>query len=279
MVSRLVRFGSFVGNILSLSARVAGAIHGLRLRGRVLHLPQHLFSPPFSSVSSNQTVKSNKIEAIQLPKAEVSGSNSNVKKANLFARRKESVKLPNYDDGCGGNLYPISAFLNHPSGVETILNKDALQSLQSLDSNTYRCTLQKIQLLNFEVAPVLDLRVTTTNEDCIVEMLSCKFEGSEAMECQNDHFSASMVNHMKWDASTSEPSLDVDVKLSITLEFCFVYHLQIYTRPFTLLPVSAVENPGNLIMQRLVDKLVSLLVERLLQDYDKWVQEQLEISP
>ncbi|XP_010278459.1 PREDICTED: uncharacterized protein LOC104612648 isoform X3 [Nelumbo nucifera] len=215
--------------------------------------------------------RSNKIEAIQLPKAEVSGSNSNVKKANLFARRKESVKLPNYDDGCGGNLYPISAFLNHPSGVETILNKDALQSLQSLDSNTYRCTLQKIQLLNFEVAPVLDLRVTTTNEDCIVEMLSCKFEGSEAMECQNDHFSASMVNHMKWDASTSEPSLDVDVKLSITLE--------IYTRPFTLLPVSAVENPGNLIMQRLVDKLVSLLVERLLQDYDKWVQEQLEISP
>lgn len=37
-----------------------------------------------------------------------------------------------------------------------------------------RCTLHKIQFLKFEVAPVLDLRVTRTDEDCTVEMLSCR---------------------------------------------------------------------------------------------------------
>ncbi len=37
-----------------------------------------------------------------------------------------------------------------------------------------RCSLPKVQLLNFEAAPVLDLQVTQTNEDCKVEMLSCK---------------------------------------------------------------------------------------------------------
>ena len=37
-----------------------------------------------------------------------------------------------------------------------------------------RCTLPRLQLLNFEVAPELDLQVTPTSKDCLVKMLSCK---------------------------------------------------------------------------------------------------------
>ena len=36
------------------------------------------------------------------------------------------------------------------------------------------CTLPNLNSLNFEVSPVFDLRVTPTNEDCMVELLSCK---------------------------------------------------------------------------------------------------------
>ncbi|KAF9616787.1 hypothetical protein IFM89_032340 [Coptis chinensis] len=136
-------------------------------------------------------------------------------------------------------------------------------------SITIRCILPKVQLLNFEVAPMLDLRVTPTSEDCIVEMLSCKFEGSDVVERQNDRFSASMRNHITW-SEDGERYLDIDVKLNISLE--------VYTRPFTYLPTSAIEKPGNVVMQSLVDRLVPLLLQQLLQDYDDWVQEQLKIS-
>uniref|UniRef100_A0A5B6YLD1 DUF1997 family protein n=1 Tax=Davidia involucrata TaxID=16924 RepID=A0A5B6YLD1_DAVIN len=194
-------------------------------------------------------------------------SESNVKRAKLSASKKERVKLPNYGDGGGGKkIHSISEFLSHPSGVEAILNTRALRSFQSINSNTYRCTLPRIQLMNFEAAPVLDLRVTPTTEDCTVEMLSCKFEGSEVVERQNNHFSAFMRNNITWDTNDSEPFLDIDVKLNLTLE--------IYTRPFTLLPISAVEGPGNVMMQALVDRLVPLLLQQLLQDYDRWVREQ-----
>lgn len=37
-----------------------------------------------------------------------------------------------------------------------------------------RCKLPPIQLLNFEVAPVLDLEVSPASEWCTVELLSCK---------------------------------------------------------------------------------------------------------
>lgn len=199
-------------------------------------------------------------------------SESNTKRANLSAAKRERVQLPNYGNEFGSEKFHIGEFLRNQSAIEALLNTNALRSFQSLGTNTYRCTLQRVQLLSFEAAPVLDLRVTPTNEDCTVEMLSCKFEGSEIVEQQNSHFSAFMRNHMTWDTNDSESILEVDVMLNLTLE--------IYTRPFTMMPVSAVERPGNLMLQALLDRLVPLLLQQLLQDYGKWVhQQQLDPVP
>lgn len=43
-----------------------------------------------------------------------------------------------------------------------------------MSSIVCRCILPRLQLLNFEVAPELDLQVTPTSKDCLVKMLSCK---------------------------------------------------------------------------------------------------------
>lgn len=59
------------------------------------------------------------------------------RKANLWAKRKEMVKLPEYSDG-SGRVFPVSEFLSHPTGVEALLNTRALQRFEPLDSNTYR---------------------------------------------------------------------------------------------------------------------------------------------
>ncbi|KAH1067200.1 hypothetical protein J1N35_032187 [Gossypium stocksii] len=201
-------------------------------------------------------------------------ASSNAKQANLFASRTQRVKLPVCDDtfkdeGDGGQPYHISQFLSHPSGIQAILNTRALENFELLDTNEYRCTLPKLALFNFEASPVLDLRVIPTKEDCIVELFSCKFKGSEVVERQNDHFSATMINHITWDTNMSEPFLEVDVKLNLCLE--------IYTRPFILLPTSAVEGPGNIMIQALLDRLVPLLLQQLVQDYSNWVQLQKQL--
>ncbi|KAF6143874.1 hypothetical protein GIB67_009855 [Kingdonia uniflora] len=59
----------------------------------------------------------------------------------------------------------------------------------------------------------------------------------------------------------------------ISPSFIWTRLQRISAHPFTLLPVSAVEKPGNLMMQSLVDRLVPLLLQQLRQDYDNWVQE------
>ncbi|KAK8645302.1 hypothetical protein V6N13_119143 [Hibiscus sabdariffa] len=160
-------------------------------------------------------------------------ASSDVKRANLSASRTQRVNLPVYDDtsegsGNGGQPYHISRFLSHPSGIQAILNTKALETIEFLDTSSYRCTLPKLALFNFEATPVLDLRVIPTEEDCTVELFSCKQEPCAL---------ATMINHITWDTNISEPFLEVDVKLNLTLE--------VYTRPFILLPISAVERPGN----------------------------------
>ncbi|XP_078438873.1 DUF1997 family protein, putative (DUF1997) isoform X2 [Wolffia australiana] len=203
------------------------------------------------------------------PRSENLGTNGE-KIANLIAKHKESIKIPdfNYSDGSSCR---ISEFLQHPSGVESILNIRTLRRVERLEMNTFSCTLPTIQFLKFEVTPVIVLRVTTSSEDCVVEMLSCKFQGSEVFEAQSHRFTAAMRNHITWDEDAAEPSLSFDVDLRVALE--------IYTKPFTMLPISAVEKPGSLIMQGLIDRLVPLLVEQLLEDYRNWVAATVTTAP
>ncbi|CAO2207264.1 unnamed protein product [Urochloa humidicola] len=189
------------------------------------------------------------------------------RRARLSARRRESVRLP---DGVSGG--DVGAFLRHPDGVVSLLNTGALESFAPAGDGpgTFTCALRRIGFLGFEVAPVLDLRVAPTSTDCTIEMLSCRFEGSESIELQNELFTAFMSNRISWSDNSEAPCLDIDVNLEVTLE--------VYTKPFSMLPLSAVEKPGNLLMQGLLDRLVPMLGEQMLRDYYSWVQQQPEAS-
>ncbi|KDP32843.1 hypothetical protein JCGZ_12135 [Jatropha curcas] len=208
----------------------------------------------FPSLTTNTTRK--RMERVRV------FSVQNSKTANLSAATRRRIILPISEDG-----YRIAEFLSHPSGIEALLNSKSLESYEWIESNTYRCILPKFQLLNIEAAPVMDLRVIPTEQDCTVEMVSCKFQGSVLMESQNEHFSAFMTNRVTWNTTdSSEPFVEADVNIDFTVE--------LYSAPFTYLPISAVEGPGNLMMQALVDRLVNLLLQQIMQDYDKWANEQ-----
>ncbi|KAJ8773345.1 hypothetical protein K2173_028522 [Erythroxylum novogranatense] len=193
--------------------------------------------------------------------SQVNMSVNNSKQAHLFARKRERVKLPPSDD-----TYRLSEFLRHPYGIQSVLNTNSFQSFQSLDANTYRCIMPKLQLLNFETVPVLELRVTPTSEDCIVEMLSCQFRYLEPADRKDDDILASLKNHITWNTSDIEQFVEIDLMLSLTLE--------VDTIPFVLLPISTVEVPGNLLMQTLVDRAVPVFQRQLIQNYNKWARQQ-----
>lgn len=94
------------------------------------------------------------------------------RRANLSVRKKERVPLPTLTDPTGMPQH-LSVFLQQPAGTQSMLNTKALQKCEYLGDDVFRCYLPKLTLLNFEVAPIVDLFVAASDIDCQVEMRSC----------------------------------------------------------------------------------------------------------
>ncbi|CAL1362449.1 unnamed protein product [Linum trigynum] len=186
---------------------------------------------------------------------------SRIKKAHLTAVRKHGLKLPPSEHG-----YHFSEFLSHPEGVESALNVKVAKSFHVLDDCTYRLVLPQIRLLSFDAFPVMDLRTTTTAENFTVEMLSFKFRGAEALESENDHLIGLLWSRIMWHTKGSESYLELKMELDMIMELVKL--------PFSLLPPAAVEIPGNMIVQAVVDNLTKELLENVAQDYGQWYKQQ-----
>ncbi|XP_024401917.1 uncharacterized protein [Physcomitrium patens] len=188
------------------------------------------------------------------------------RKANLRVRKQESVPLVTLTDPSGVSHH-LSSFLQQPAGTQSMLNTRALMRYEYVGDDVYRCYLPKVTLLNFEVAPIVDLFVAASDVDCRVDMRQCSFTGSKAIQDQNERFSASLKNHLTWhDTPEGDQVLNLETELSVSLE--------VYTVPFTMLPLSAVEVPGNAIMQTMLDQLIPLFLDSLFSDYKRWVDEE-----
>lgn len=188
------------------------------------------------------------------------------RKAKLHVKKQESIPLVTVTDPSGMPQH-LSTFLQQPAGTQSMLNTKALRRYEYVGDDVYRCYLPKVTLLNFEVAPIVDLFVAASDVDCRVEMRQCMFEGSQAVEDQNERFSASLKNHLTWhDTPEGDQVLNLETELSVSLE--------VYTVPFTMLPLSAVEVPGNAIMQAMLDRLIPLFLKYLFMDYQRWADEE-----
>uniref|UniRef100_A0A1D1Z6W1 Release factor glutamine methyltransferase n=1 Tax=Anthurium amnicola TaxID=1678845 RepID=A0A1D1Z6W1_9ARAE len=109
------------------------------------HVPiQQARSPPSAMVADPATTatRCRRSGVMKVPRAEISEPDKK-KVANISAKHRERITLPGYADG-DGRSFPISEFLTHPSGVESILNTRALQRFEPLEPNTYRVQLKPV---------------------------------------------------------------------------------------------------------------------------------------
>uniref|UniRef100_A0A7I4E580 Uncharacterized protein n=1 Tax=Physcomitrium patens TaxID=3218 RepID=A0A7I4E580_PHYPA len=94
------------------------------------------------------------------------------RKASLRVRKQESVPLVTLTDNSGVSHH-LSSFLQQPAGTQSMLNTRALMRYEYVGDDVYWCYLPKVTLLNFEVAPIIDLFVAASDVDCRVDMRQC----------------------------------------------------------------------------------------------------------
>ncbi|CAN1149375.1 hypothetical protein LINPERHAP2_LOCUS16987 [Linum perenne] len=248
----------------STATPAGGLLPSISLRstnGNTTH--NTLFTHSFSSFSHNDyhssftTFASLRVSADSPPKA------------RFVARRKESISVRQLGR-------PLIDYMSLPASQYSVLDAERIERV---DDDTFRCYVYRFKFFNFEVCPVLLVKVEEQPNGCCIKLLSCKLEGSPIVVAQNDKFddeiraaltliwygnAASMVNRISCDTNQSNSSgqqLTSDAVIEVSIEVPFA---------FRVIPVEAIESAGTGVLQQILGVMLPRFMQQLVKDYQAW---------
>ncbi|XP_007010072.2 PREDICTED: uncharacterized protein SYNPCC7002_A1590 isoform X2 [Theobroma cacao] len=218
--------------------------------------PTRLTSLPFPSKNALKTAKNPlymSTASFKLLCVRASAWNS-ASKARFVARRKESVSVRQLKR-------PLIEYMRLPASQYSVLDAERIERI---DDNTFRCYVYRFKFFNFEVCPVLLVRVEEQPNGCCIKLLSCKLDGSPIVVAQNDKFDASMVNQITCDTNRSgslvqELTSDAIIEVSIEVPFAF--------RP---IPLGMIESTGTQVLEQILRLMLPRFMAQLVKDYQAW---------
>ncbi|MCO5556914.1 hypothetical protein L7F22_010469 [Adiantum nelumboides] len=179
---------------------------------------------------------------------------------------------------------PLAEYMSLPASQYSVLDAERIERI---DENTFRCYVYRLKFFNFEVCPVLLVRVEEQPDGCCIRLLSCTLEGSPLVVAQNkkfsgtslfsglscflnkyslslDIFSASMVNKVSWSYSSQSATsrrLNSDAMIEVVIEVPFA---------FRFLPVEMIEGTGTQALSQVLKAMLPRFLSQLQKDYLAW---------
>ncbi|XP_024375571.1 uncharacterized protein [Physcomitrium patens] len=175
-------------------------------------------------------------------------------RAKFLAQRVETYELEEVQK-------PLAEYMALPASQYSVLDAERIERV---DDTMFKCYAHRFKFFNFEVGPVLLVKVDTQPDGCCIRLISCTLEGSPIVVAQNEKFSASMVNRVSWSVSEKSPTarkLISDTTLEVTVEII---------KPFRAIPVSVIEGSGNKVMSQLLKVMLPRFLSQLGKDYYAW---------
>lgn len=175
-------------------------------------------------------------------------------KARFVARRTETVPVHQLQR-------PLLEYMSLPASQYSVLDAERIERV---DDNTFRCYVYTFKFFNFEVCPVLLVRVEEQPNGCCIKLLSCKLEGSPIVVAQNDKFDALMVNRISCGSKQSDSpvqQLTSDTVIEVSIDVPF---------PFRAIPVEVIESSGTRVLDQILRITLPRFMAQLVKDYQAW---------
>ncbi|XVE99182.1 hypothetical protein REPUB_Repub03eG0175300 [Reevesia pubescens] len=202
-----------------------------------------------------------------LPIQAFAASNS-APKARFVARRKESVLVRQLKR-------PLIEYMSLPASQYSVLEAERIERI---DDNTFRCYVYRLKFFNFEVCPVLLVRVEERPNGCCIKLLSCKdFDkvimfgplvaagGLTTCGCvERSLMVTSMVNQISCGTIQSDSSvqeLTSDAVIEVNIEVPFV---------FRAIPLGMIETTGTQVLEKILGLMLPRFMSQLGKDYQAW---------
>lgn len=174
--------------------------------------------------------------------------------ARFLARASQSLLIQE-------SQRPLAEYMRLPASQYSVLDAERIERI---DDNTFRCYVYRLKFFNFEVCPVLLVRVDEQPDGCCIRLLSCTLEGSPLVVAQNKKFSASMVNKVSWtysNQSSMSPRLNSDTTIEVVIEI---------PAAFRVIPAQMIENTGTQVLTQLLRAMLPRFLDQLEKDYYAW---------
>ncbi|CAN8257172.1 unnamed protein product [Cochlearia groenlandica] len=213
--------------------------------------PRNPFFIVTSSSSFNEPTKPSSSSSSPSP---IRVSTSSAPKARFISRHKQSVSVLQLQK-------PLIEYMSLPASQYSVLDAERIERV---DDNTFRCYVYTFKFFNFEVCPVLLVRVEEQLNGCCIKLLSCKLEGSPVVAAQNDKFDASMVNRVSCDSAeegSTEQQITSDAVIEVNIEIPFA---------FRVFPVGAIEATGTQVLDQILKLMLPRFLSQLSKDYQAW---------
>ncbi|KAG6539969.1 hypothetical protein Mapa_018670 [Marchantia paleacea] len=179
----------------------------------------------------------------------------NVKqRAKLAASRVEKVVIRESEK-------PLAEYMRLPASQYSVLDAERIERV---DENSFRCYAPRLKFFNFEVGPVLLVRVEEQPDGCCIRLLSCTLEGSPIVVAQNQKFTASMVNRVSYrdsKESSTDKELISDTTIQVTLEI---------PDAVSIIPKAAIEGTGSNVLAQVLKVMIPRFLGQLGKDYNAW---------
>ncbi|BAT96273.1 uncharacterized protein HKW66_Vig0185980 [Vigna angularis] len=177
-------------------------------------------------------------------------------KARFVARRKESVSVRQLQR-------PLIEYMRLPASQYSVLDAERIERV---NDDTFRCYVYRFRFFNFEICPVLLVKVEEQPDGCCIKLLSCKLEGSPMIAAQNDKFDALMVNRISCDTNADNDKslmqqLTSDTIIEVSIEIPF---------PFLAIPKQAIESAGTQVLEQILRLMLPRFMSQLVKDYQAW---------
>ncbi|CAN0826040.1 hypothetical protein LINGRAPRIM_LOCUS2153 [Linum grandiflorum] len=140
-----------------------------------------LFTHSFASFSHHDHYASSSSSSTTFASLRVSADST--PKARFVARRKESISVRQLGR-------PLIDYMSLPASQYSVLDAERIERI---DDDTFRCYVYRFKFFNFEVCPVLLVKVEEQPNGCCIKLLSCKLEGSPIVVAQNDKFDGMLI--------------------------------------------------------------------------------------
>ncbi|XP_057728876.1 uncharacterized protein LOC130944542 isoform X1 [Arachis stenosperma] len=191
---------------------------------------------------------------LQSPRLSLRASAALTEKARFVARRKESISVRQLER-------PLIEYMRLPASQYSVLDAERIERV---NDNTFRCYVYGFKFFNFEVIPVLLVKVEEQPDGCCIKLLSCKLEGSPMVASQNDKFDALMVNRISCDSDSDMSlvhKLTSDTLIEVSIEIPFA---------FRVIPKQAIESAGTQVLEQILRIMLPRFMSQLVKDYHAW---------